>query len=248
MFEAAGRGEITFERAAFIAARVNDRNADAFGAAQHALLTLSDAEPGWSRFTALVDDLARYADADGGHDPTEAKSKVSMRRSADELVIDATLCGTEGVSFEELLETETNRMWRRMRNDRRCCPELEMPTRTQIRAQALIELTGRGATANPNNTTSTVTEMNLVIDTDRTGEINPILAAALNGTHPYGSGDTAGGCCSDRPGPGALIGVPVTDTAGNRLWFTPHPMGAAGMQLPDLRNPAGSNGHARSGT
>ncbi|MCZ7629957.1 MAG: hypothetical protein M5U19_13320 [Microthrixaceae bacterium] len=146
---------------------------------------MSDAEPGWSRFTALVDDLARYADADGGRDPTEAKSKVSLRRSADELVIDATLCGTEGVSFEELLEAETNRMWRRMRNDRRCCPELEMPTRTQIRAQALIELTRRGATTRRDNTTAcTVTEMNLVIDTDRTGEIDPLLAAALNGTHP----------------------------------------------------------------
>ncbi|MCZ7629380.1 MAG: 13E12 repeat family protein [Microthrixaceae bacterium] len=96
VFTALARGEITFERAAFIAARVNDRNADAFGAAQHALLALSDAEPGWSRFTALVDDLARYADADGGHDPTEQQSKVSMRRSADELVIDATLCGSEG--------------------------------------------------------------------------------------------------------------------------------------------------------
>ncbi|MCZ7631339.1 MAG: HNH endonuclease [Microthrixaceae bacterium] len=102
-----------------------------------------------------------------------------------------------------------------------------MPTRAQIRAQALIELIRRGATnqARQHNA-CTVTEMNPVIDTDRTGEIDPILAALdqthpTHRTHPYGSGDTAGGCCSDRPGPGALIGVPVTDTAGNRLWFTP---------------------------
>ncbi|MCZ7628386.1 MAG: hypothetical protein M5U19_04700 [Microthrixaceae bacterium] len=36
LFEAAGRGEITFERAAFIAARVNDRNAGRVSVPQHA--------------------------------------------------------------------------------------------------------------------------------------------------------------------------------------------------------------------
>ncbi|MCZ7631340.1 MAG: hypothetical protein M5U19_20830 [Microthrixaceae bacterium] len=40
LFAAVAAGEITFERAAFIAAWVNDRNADAFSAAQQALLAI----------------------------------------------------------------------------------------------------------------------------------------------------------------------------------------------------------------
>ena len=54
------RGEICFERAAFIAGKVNPRNAAAFAAAQDALLALSAAEPSWAMFTAAVAALARF--------------------------------------------------------------------------------------------------------------------------------------------------------------------------------------------
>ncbi len=219
---AALRGEITFERAAFIANNVNDRNLNAFHAAQTALLDLSAAEPSWAQFTALITDIARYADADGGHDPTEPTSRASLRRVGNELVLDGTFVGTDAETFEQLVETETNRLWRQWHTDCHNCPELQMPTRNQIRAQAIIELTRRGVAADPSTTKPTVAEMSFVIDADRIDELDPILATALNPTHTH-TGDCIGGghCPTQRPGVGGLIGVPVSGTDRRQIWFTP---------------------------
>lgn len=181
---AALRGEISFERVAFIASKVNARNLDALAAAQSALLDLSAAEPSWSTFCALVADLARYADADGSHDPEPDTNRASLRRVGDALVVDATFVGADAESFEQLVEAETNRMWRQSRADRDKCPELPVPTRIELRAQALLELVRRGAAADPTAAKPTVTELNLVIDADLVDELDPILAAVLNhGTH-----------------------------------------------------------------
>jgi hypothetical protein len=177
---ALARGEISAERAALIAAKVNDRNAPAFTAAQGALLDLSASEPSFHQFRVLVDDLARYADPDGS-EPEPTRSAVSVRRADQDVVVNGNLTGADGASFEQLLEAATNDLWRRWRADVQDHPDLEIPSRKELRAQALLELVRRGAGADP-TAKGTVVELSLVVDADRIDQIDPILAGVLAGT------------------------------------------------------------------
>jgi len=221
------RGELCFERAAFIASKVNARNAAALAATQDAMLELSAAEPSWAMFTASIAALARYADADGGHDPSEQKSRVSLRRVGDEVVLDGVFVGLDSETVEKLVEAETNRLWRQWRSDCDKAPELEMPSRNEIRARAIVELIRRGRTADPSTSKATVAELSLVIDADRLDELDPILAAVLDPTGRYAHTHTVDcfhdqhPCPGRRPGIGGLIGVPVSSTNSNQVWFTP---------------------------
>ena len=223
------RGEISFERVAFIASKVNPRNAAALNAAQDALLELSAAEPSWAMFTAAVAALARYADADGGHDPSEPKSWASLQRVGDELVLNGVFVGIDSETMEHLVEAETNRLWHQWCTDSKKCPELEVPSRNELRAQAIVELVRRGRAADPTTAKATVAEMNFVIDADRVDELDPVLAEALdpNRRHTHRHTHTADCLHDDRhcparpPGVGDLIGVPVSGTGGRQVWFTP---------------------------
>lgn len=177
---ALARGDISFERATLIAGKVNDRNAAAFTATQAALLNLSASEPSFNQFRALVDDLARYADADGT-EPEPSRSVLSFHRTDQDVIVTGTLTGTDGATFEQLLEKATNALWRKWRADAKDNPDIEVPTRRELRAQALLELVRRGAGADP-SAKGTVVELSLVIDADRVDELDPALAAVLAGT------------------------------------------------------------------
>lgn len=223
-------GRISAERVELIASKVNDRNADAMAAAQQALLDLSAAELSFRQFAALIDDLARYADADGGHDPAEASSKVFTRRTGDQLVMGGTWVGPDGESFEQLLEAATSRLWRKWRTDLEQCPELTAPSRSAMRAQALLELVRHGAAATAPQAKPAVTELSLIIDADRVDELDPILAAALDSTgiarlldrHSCDDECHDGDCGIGvrATGVSQIVGMPVSTTDGNRVWFT----------------------------
>jgi len=134
--------------------------------------------------------------------------------------------GLDSETVENLVEAETNRLWRQWRTDCQTCPELQMPSRTELRAHAIVELIRRGRTADPTIVKSTVAEMSLVIDADRLDELDPILANVLDPTGRYAHTHTVDcfhdqHCPGRRPGVGGLIGVPVSGTGGNQVWFTP---------------------------
>ncbi len=232
LLDAARDARISWERVAFIASKVNCRNREAIRAAQEALIALSDAEPSWAAFCALVSDLARYADPDGGHDPSEPTSRLAMRRTGDQLLLDAVLTGSDGHSFEQLLEAHTDRLWRQWRSDSETCPEITVPSRAQIRAQALVELVRRGSNAGPTTSRPAPPELNLIIDADRVDELDPLLDQALgrsSGSHqpsaglpPHASPD-ARPCPSCRAGHsdvGTFGSLPITTPNGTRAWFS----------------------------
>jgi len=170
---ALARGEISAERVELIVSKVNDRNSDALTGAQDALLALSASEPSFSQFAVLVTDLARFADADGGHDPEPERSRLSMRWAGEEVVVGGAFVEVDGATFDELLEAATNRLWRRYRDDRKECPEVEVPSRTELRAEALLELLRRGAGADPGAGKRPVAELSLIVEPADGPDSNP---------------------------------------------------------------------------
>lgn len=217
---ALARGEITGERAMYVVSKLNVRNTDALAAAQQGLLALSASEPSFAQFCVLVNDLARFADADGSDEPSAATNSARVHRVNDEVAVSATYVDADGESFEQLVEAAANALWRRWRRDCDANPDLDMPTRTQIRAEALLELVRRGAAADPTNARPTVTELSLVVDADRVDELNPILAGVMDGTgrhvdpaHRHHFDDHGRFCC----GHGDRVAVPVTSPDGRRV-------------------------------
>jgi hypothetical protein len=218
VFAALRAGTLATDRAEVIARAVNARNEEALASAQKSLLDLAAAEPLFKVFKALVMDLARYADADGGHDPDPPKSRARCKRSGDEVSWEATFVGADGATFEQLVEAETDRLWRAWQRDHEQCPELEVPTRTELRAKATLELVRRGAAADPSNTKATVVELSLVVDADRVADLDPILAGVLDPTaRAWSSGPPA----PSNGSPLRFPPFPISTPSGDTLWFMP---------------------------
>lgn len=217
-------GQISYERAELIAAKLNPRNADALTAAQDALLALSAAEPSFRAFASLIDDLARYADGDGPHDPDSESSSLHAHRVGDHVVLGGAFVGADGATLIELLDAATSRLVRGWAHDIEQCPELTMPALAEIRAQALLGLLRDGAGQSPAEPgRPTVTELTLVVDADRVDDLDEILAHTLNGhswTKPVNPFNDNHGSCAAATGAGDIVEVPVTTADGERIWLS----------------------------
>lgn len=234
IFEQYSSGALSWDRARLLAGVCNSRNRDALAAAQEQLLVLSECEPTFKVWAALVRDLARYADGDGV-EPDEARSRVGSRRCGDALILDGCFVGTDAENFEQLVDAATDRLWRAYSTDRERCAEIEVPSRVELRAEALLELVRHGAAAlAARSGRRPPSEMSVVVDADHIDELDPRLAAVLDGTgaarhatprdhsgifHDHPDAGPRSGCRCDT-GMGALVGVPVTTRDGTRLWFT----------------------------
>ncbi len=97
-----------------------------------------------------------------------------------------------------------------------------MPSRDELRAQAIVEVFRRGRAADPSTARATVTEMNCVLDADHVDELDPILVAVLDPAHGH-TGDCLDGGHrrGRRTGVDGSIGAPVTRTGSRQVWFTP---------------------------
>lgn len=217
-------GDIAYERVELIASKVNARNTEALAAAQQGLLALSAAEPSFRTFAALVDNLAALADGYGPHDPNDTASTLNTHRVGNEVVLNGTFTGADGATLEELLDAALTRLVRAWARDIEQCPELKMPPINQLRAQALLGLIRDAAGASTSDRNRpVVTELTLVVDADRVEDLDPILAAVLNGhTWPKPANPFNGhaGSCANASGPGDIIGLPVTTGTGKQVWFS----------------------------
>lgn len=183
VLDAVVNGSLPTERAAVIASAVNHRNAVLMGGAQQDLIDLAASEPSFRDFARIVSELGDLLDPDGSHHDEPDTSKVTTGRNGDSsLAVNGTFCGVDSHTFEQLLDTATDRLWRQWNNDKALCPELVIPTRAELRAQALLELVRRGAGASPTSAGRTVVELSLIIDTDGISDADRLADDILAGT------------------------------------------------------------------
>jgi hypothetical protein len=157
--DALADGRVSLEHARVLIDASNPRVAHVLEAAQAELVALAATMrfEDWARHVRALVDLA---DTDGGHDPRPERRSLTWGRGLDgELHGRFTLLGADAAAFEHLIDTATDRRFRQASKDRDAAPvDLPMPTRTQLRADALTELVRSGAdTSDPAATTTDVT-------------------------------------------------------------------------------------------
>ena len=122
--------------------------------------------PAWRRHVTV---LVELLDQDGGYDPSRDVARNHLHvapNASDGIVVSGELVGEHAVAFTQLLETETDRLWRRYRNDAELDADLEMPSRATLRALALVELIAKGAAGSAPTGNGPIVDITLVMHAD----------------------------------------------------------------------------------
>ena len=164
--DALSDGAISPDHARVLAAAVaNPRVAAEVVELQDELVALAKHTPfhAWRRH---VSELVELLDQDGGFDPDRALARNQLRvtsNGGDGVMVSGELVGEHALGFTELLEAETDRWWRRHRNDHDECPDLPVPSRSTLRARALVELITKGAAGHTPTGTGPAVDISLII-------------------------------------------------------------------------------------
>ena len=191
--DALSDGAITPDHARVLAtAAANRRVAAELVELQEELVALAQHRPflAWRRHVA---ELVELLDQDGGFDPDRELARNRLKVSsngADGVTLTGELVGRHAVGFTELLEAETDRLWRRHRADHDETPDLPVPCRSTLRALALVELITRGATGPTPTSQGPVVDISLVVCDDQ-----PDRAVSVDGT--VVTGDVLRHLCCD---------------------------------------------------
>jgi hypothetical protein len=149
---ALAEGRIAFDHAKTLAHLANPRVADALADVQRHLVAAAEHAP-FAVWRQQVGDLVELVDQDGGHDPAadEARNRLRLdQTSGDVAVISGELVGESMLVVTQALEREADRLWRRYVDRQAEQPEAEIPTRANLRAQALVNACqGLGPDAEP---------------------------------------------------------------------------------------------------
>ncbi len=150
--EALADGRLTAEHARAVAdTMANPRIADDVVAVQGDLVALAQQCPFrvWRHHLRVVEQLL---DQDGSFDPDRELARNQLRVSpngGDGICLSGELVGEHALGFTQLLEAETDRWWRRARADHDESPDLAIPSRSTLRALALVELLRKGSAGQP---------------------------------------------------------------------------------------------------
>ena len=156
-------GRVTLDHVAVLAGLSNPRVAPVVEGAQEELVQLAGVLrfDAWARRCRALVDLA---DADGGHRPSTDDRRLSWGWGLDGVLhLSGTLVGAEAIAVEHLLDAHTGRLLRRSRSEARSSGDLPIPTRAQLRADALVDLI---RAASPGLGTSPAVEATVVIPVD----------------------------------------------------------------------------------
>ena len=142
--EALVAGRISWDHARVIADAVNERNVDLLLPLLGDVLESAECTVfgRWRRDTRL---LAQLLDADGSHDPADdlARNVLRLSESDDLSLIRAELTAENALTVIHALNSVADELFRRWSHDCSANPELKMPTRPMLLAQALVEVCRR---------------------------------------------------------------------------------------------------------
>ncbi len=144
--EALEAGLISWDHVRVIHRAANPRIVDKVAAVQQLLIDEARGQA-FHRWRSMVEHLADRLDVDGGYDPARDRTgTVYCSPTIDGLVhLFATLTAEQSLSVLTELERVTDELWRQAVRDHDQCPEIPIPDRAELRAQALVEVHRRAA-------------------------------------------------------------------------------------------------------
>ncbi len=159
-------GRVSWDHAKAIVDAANPRIVDEIADLQDGLVGLADATV-FERWRRELSGIVALVDADGGHDPAGDDLRTGARLSpmldgAMDLV--ATFTGEDAVVVHDAVEAVADELFRAACADHDACPELEIPSRSVLRARALVELCRRGRARPVTDTRPPRPELVLVTD------------------------------------------------------------------------------------
>ncbi|MHB1137717.1 MAG: HNH endonuclease signature motif containing protein [Microthrixaceae bacterium] len=143
--QALSDGRISFDHARVIADAVNDRNIDVMRPLLGQVMDDAGATV-FGRWRSETAALGRLLDADGPHDASDDWARTVLRLSdSDDLsLLRAELAGEAAITVSQGLNQVADELFVAWSRDCAVNPELQMPTRPMLLAQALVELVRRG--------------------------------------------------------------------------------------------------------
>jgi len=161
-------GRLSWDHARVIADAVNDRNRETMrpmlGDVIDAAGTTTFGR--WRRDTEV---LAQLLDADGPHDPAGdvARNVLRLSESDDLTLLRGELTGEAALTVTNAVTAVADELFLAWSKDCTANPELDMPTRPMLLAQALVELARRGRAVPLGDSRPPRVEVTLVLHQER---------------------------------------------------------------------------------
>jgi hypothetical protein len=189
--EALVDGRISWEHARVLARVCQPRLADAVTGLQGELIGLADGQlfEGWRRQVA---NIVEVLDSDGAHDPNAdlARNQLTVTPTFDGVThVAGMLVGEGAVIARQAIDAVADELFRAHTIDNEHTPDIEIPSRTTLRALAFVELCRRGRAADPHATAAPRPDVTLVIRADE-----PDQATTTDGIR-LADGTTRTLCC-----------------------------------------------------
>jgi hypothetical protein len=166
--EAWTQGRVGFDHARVLAEAVNDRNIDMLRPMLDDLIESAGCTVfhRWRRDTQA---LAALLDPDGSHDPAHdaARNVLHLSPSDDLTLIRGELTGESALTFVQTVEAVADELFLAWSKDCAATPELQMPTRPMLLAQALVEICRRARATDLASTKAPRVEVTLILDEAR---------------------------------------------------------------------------------
>jgi hypothetical protein len=161
--DALAAGKIPADRARELARLVNDGNSAVLSGMQRQLVDLAAASSTFRQFSTDVEQIARLADPDGTEPPL-LRDHGSVARSGDRVSATFDLYGTAAIGFAQRLAAEADRLFREATRDHERCADIDVPPRSQLIAQAVMNLVEGGAAHRWSGRQQPVADVAIVID------------------------------------------------------------------------------------
>ena len=176
--EAVLDGRITMHHAEVLASACNRRVADVVAEAQDTLLGLVEGAT-FEQWQAEVRDLVNAIDQDGGHDPgdDEAENRLHVDRTIDDItIVNGQFVGADAAVIRQATDTVADELFRRYKADHDLCPDLAVPERPELLAEAWVEMARRALAVDLHSTKAPRPDVTVIV---RAGEPDDTTGPAV---------------------------------------------------------------------
>jgi hypothetical protein len=194
--EALTDGRVGFSHAEVLASVANPRNRDGLCEVQDVLIELAGRYR-LAEWSSLVHQLANDLDADGSFNPNDDPDRnrlILVDNRDGTMAVKGFLNGTTAVTVTQGLEALADELFRRYSKDRESDPDLVVPSRPRLLAEALAEALRRAAATELGSTKQPTVEATIIIEHDPERDVFDDLE------NMTGQGQEPNICCRDLTG------------------------------------------------